>query len=85
MVVFKVDEEKMDSVVERISSFWQVTHLYEREKGGYWEYNLYAMIHGRQIEECKSVLMAILQETGIEDYRVFPTKREFKKTGFSLS
>lgn len=85
MVVLRVEENRIEEVGQKIASFPEVTHLYEREKGDSWQYNLYAMIHARTKEDFDTVLDRILKEEGIKGYDLLPTKREFKKTGFSIS
>ena len=38
------------------------------------------MTHGRSREECEAVLRAISEETGLTDYIVLYSIREYKKT-----
>lgn len=84
MVVFKIKGD-IEEKAKKIASFPQVSHLYERDGGGYWQYTLYAMIHAKTEKECREVLKRIVEETGLEDFKVFPSKKEFKKIGFSVS
>ncbi|MCX8021222.1 MAG: hypothetical protein N2745_00420 [Syntrophorhabdaceae bacterium] len=81
MVVWKVKEEDVDKVGPIMASFPEVSHCYEREKGGYWDYNLYTMIHGKSQKECEEIVKNISEKVGIFDYRIFISKREFKKIG----
>lgn len=84
MVVFRVKEDDLESIGKKIADFPEVTHLYQRDTASYWDYNLYAMIHGRTKRSCEEILERILERTGLTDYKVFLSKREFKKTGFSI-
>jgi len=81
MVVWKVKDEDVDRIGLTMASFPEVSHCYEREKGHYWEYNLYTMIHGKSLEDCKEIVNRISKEVGISDYKMFISKREFKKIG----
>jgi hypothetical protein len=38
------------------------------------------MTHGRDKEECEAVLAALSEETGLKEYTVLYSIREFKKT-----
>ena len=85
MVVWKVDRDDMEKEGAIMASFQEVSHCYERDTGGYWEYNLYTMVHGKTHEECLESIKNIAQETGLHEYRIFFSKREFKKTSFSMN
>jgi DNA-binding Lrp family transcriptional regulator len=84
MVVWRVEDNDVDRVGGIISSFPQVSHCYERDRGGYWEYNLFSMIHGKRSQDCTDVVKAISERTGIKDFQIFFSKREFKKISFSV-
>jgi len=85
MVVWKVDENDVEKTGQIMASFPEVSHCYERDTGGYWAYNLYTMIHGRQHEECIDTIKRIAGQTGLTDYRVFFSKRELKKASFVVN
>ncbi|MEN6617477.1 MAG: Lrp/AsnC family transcriptional regulator, partial [Syntrophorhabdus sp.] len=67
-----------------MSSFPQVSHCYERDGGGSWDYNLFSMIHGKSLKDCTDVVRAISDKTGLKDFQIFFSKREFKKISFSV-
>jgi len=85
MVIWKVDEKHVGKIGAMMASFPEVSHCYERDTGEYWAYNLYAMVHGKHYEDCMKSVERIAHETGINDYRVLFSKREFKKTSFSVN
>jgi siroheme decarboxylase len=85
MVIWKVDEKDVERTGAVMASFPEVSHCYERDMGGYWAYNLYTMVHGKRYEDCMKNIERMAQETGIGDYRVLFSKREFKKTSFSVN
>ena len=84
MVVWKVDEGDTERVGGILASFPEVSHCYERETGGFWDYTIYTMIHGRSMGECLETVKRMSQETGIREFEIFLSKREFKKTSLSV-
>lgn len=84
MVVWNVPAERVEEVGAVMALFSEVSHCYERATSGYWPYNLYTMVHGKTREACAAVIDAMASRSGIDDYRVLFSKREFKKTSFSV-
>lgn len=65
---------------EIMASFREVSHCYERPSYSDWPYNLFTMIHGESKEDCEAVAKRISEATGIKDYGMLYSNREFKKT-----
>ncbi len=84
MVVWSVPADQVEEVGAIMAGFGEVSHCYERATGGYWPYNLYTMVHGKTREACTAVIAAMAARSGINDYKVLFSKREFKKTSFSV-
>lgn len=84
MVVWRVAEAEVGKVGAVMAGFQEVSHCYERDTGGYWDYNLYTMVHGRTREECLATIARMASRSGIGDYRVLFSLREFKKTSFAV-
>jgi DNA-binding Lrp family transcriptional regulator len=84
MVVWRVPEAEMEKTGAVMAGFDEVSHCYERDTGGYWDYNLYTMVHGRTREECLATVGRMASRSGIGDYRVLFSLREFKKTSFAV-
>ncbi len=80
MVAWPVDRGALEEAGRRAAGFPQVSHCYARQCREGWPYNLYTMVHGRTGEECSDAVQVISREIGVRDYRVLPTRREFKKT-----
>ncbi|MGD9075215.1 MAG: Lrp/AsnC family transcriptional regulator [Desulfobacteraceae bacterium] len=80
MVAWLVPEHKVEEVGEAMAQFREVTHCYERRPQKNWKYNLYTMIHGDNEQECIRIAQGISNETGIEDYILLFSEKEFKKT-----
>ncbi len=85
MVVWKVGADDVDRIGGIMASFDEVSHCYERDGGGYWDYNVYTMVHAKTHEECMDVIGRMSEQTGVTEYLVHFSKREFKKTSFSVT
>jgi len=85
MVVWDVGEKEAEAVGVVMASFPEVSHCYERETGGYWNYTLYTMVHGKSLDDCMDIVRRIAERVGVEKFRVFFSKREFKKTALVVS
>ena len=79
MTVWKVPEEIADDVGKFFSTFKSVSHCYLRTINGRWSYNLFSMIHGRTKEEIEEFVEKLSRETGISDYKILYSTKEFKK------
>lgn len=65
MFVCQVPEEKMKEAADRLASFPQVSHCYQRKAYPYWPYNLYGMIHGKLKEEVEKIIERFILEMDI--------------------
>ncbi len=72
--------EKIDTAGQKLASLKEVSHCYERKTNQYWQYNLFAMIHGRSREQCREIAEKVSCETGLTDYALLYSTKEFKKT-----
>jgi DNA-binding Lrp family transcriptional regulator len=80
MGVWKVSEEQCAEMGKIMAGYRGVSHCYQRPVYEDWPYRLFSMTHGRDKEECEAVLAAISSETGLDDYAVLYSTREYKKT-----
>jgi DNA-binding Lrp family transcriptional regulator len=80
MACWIVSPEKVEAVGQKLASLRQVSHCYERKTNPLWRYNLFAMIHAKTREECQQVSEKVCAETGLTDYVMLFSTREFKKT-----
>ena len=83
MVAWAVPDDRIDEVGKAMAGFREVTHCYQRRPQGDWKYNLYTMIHGDTQEECHRIAEGMSAETGIEDYILLFSQKEFKKTSMA--
>jgi DNA-binding Lrp family transcriptional regulator len=80
MSVWNVPEADVGFVCERLAACAEISHCYERPRFPGWPYNVFGMIHGRTREDCLSVAIRVAESTGLRDYDVLFSVREFKKT-----
>ncbi|MCX9010977.1 MAG: AsnC family transcriptional regulator [Candidatus Methanoperedens sp.] len=84
MCTWNVPDERVEEVGAIMAGFPEVTHCYERPRFPGWKYNLFTMIHAYSRDECEKVAKKISSATGIRDYSILFSEREFKKTGVRL-
>ena len=84
MIVWSCPEDQIDRLGYRLASFSEVSHCYHRAAQDDWPYNLYAMVHGRNLEQCRNIARRLARKIGIENYRIMVSTREFKKIRLKL-
>ena len=80
MAVWIVPEQRIVEVGGTMAQSKNVSHCYQRKTTTDWPYNLYTMIHGHTRDECLAVASELSAKTGIEEYELLFSVREFKKT-----
>ena len=80
MIVWKVPEDKINQVGEKLGAFPQVSHCYERPVYPDWPYNIFSMIHCKSIDEANDMAKEIQTQINVEEYKILFSCREFKKT-----
>ena len=80
MIVWRVPEERIVEVGERLGAFPQVSHCYQRPTYPDWPYSVFSMIHCRSEEEARTVASQIEEQVDVHEYRILFSLREFKKT-----
>jgi siroheme decarboxylase len=84
MCTWNVPDELVEEVGAVMACFTEVTHCYERPRYPDWPYNLFTMVHSYTRDDCERVAKKISIATGISDYNLLYSVREFKKTGVRL-
>ena len=79
MVVWEVEEERVEQVGEKLAGFREVSHAYERNTVENWPYNVYTMVHGANFEEVEKTAARMSQACGVSNYRILVTEKELKK------
>lgn len=80
MIVWKVPEERILEVGEKLGLFPQVSHCYQRPSYPDWPYNVFSMVHCRTRVEAATVASTIQSHIHIPEYRILFSEREFKKS-----
>jgi len=80
MIAWKADEQSLERAGELFAAAEEVTHCYERAATPDWPYNLYTMVHSKNREECLRIAERLSRQSGIREYRVLFSVREYKKT-----
>ncbi|MDH4183168.1 MAG: Lrp/AsnC family transcriptional regulator [Nitrospinota bacterium] len=81
MGIWSVPEEaQRQAIGEKLASFTEVSHAYERPSFEGWPFHIFTMIHGQTEEEVRDIAKRMSATVGITDYEVLFSIREFKKT-----
>jgi len=72
--------DKIKVAGQKMASLKDVSHCYERKTNHFWHYNLFAMIHGHSRELCQEIAERVSGETGLTNYALLYSTKEFKKT-----
>ena len=80
MVAWFVDEADVERVGAFMAARPEISHCYYRVHCMDWPYNLYTMVHAKTSEECNNVVADLVRLSGVEEYDVLKSKKEFKKT-----
>ncbi len=80
MAVWNVPEERSVEVGAMMAGSRWVTHCYERPRFEDWRYSHFTMIHAASREKCEEVAGELSEATGIDDYMLLYSTREYKKT-----
>jgi DNA-binding Lrp family transcriptional regulator len=80
MGVWKMPADRAEELGTKIASFPQVTHCYERPVYEDWPYRVFSMVHAKTEDKVREVIDDIAHDTGIEEYAILFSTREFKKT-----
>jgi DNA-binding Lrp family transcriptional regulator len=79
MGVWAVPEDRLDEIGPMMAGFAAVSHCYRRPTYDDWPYSVFTMIHGRSARDCEATVEAIRNETGISDYCLLWSVKEYKK------
>lgn len=78
----QVEPERLEEVADRINSFAEVTHNYQRDHA----YNLWFTVIAPSQERLESIVTAIRNEPGVIEAASFPSEKTYKiRVRFDLS
>ncbi len=79
MGVWAVPEDRLEELGAAMAGFAAVSHCYRRPTYDDWPYSVFTMIHGRSARDCEATVDAIRAETGIDEYALLWSIKEYKK------
>ncbi len=79
MGVWAVPEEDLEEIGPQMAEFAAVSHCYRRPTYDDWPYTVFTMVHGRTARDCEATIDAIASETGIDEYTLLWSIKEYKK------
>jgi len=79
MAVWKVPLNRVMELGPVMGGFRGVTHCYQRPTYDDWPYTVFTMIHARTGPECRQVVDRIAEKTGINDFSILYSVKEYKK------
>lgn len=80
LIAWRVKTKKINNVARILTGFSNVSHCYLRNTYPFWPYNLYTMLHTKNKKESKKIIELMSKKTGVKEYLVMWTIKEFKKT-----
>ncbi len=80
MGVWAVPEEALEEIGPQMAGFARVSHCYKRPTYDDWPYSVFTMVHGMNARECEDTIAAIKDETGVDEYALLWSVKEYKKT-----
>jgi len=80
MVVWRVEEYRIDEVGAGMAARKQISHCYSRARAQGWPYNLYTMIHAKTESECRQIVESLADEFNVTDYEMLFSREEYKKS-----
>ena len=79
MVAWAPPENLKDDLAQCAVQQQKISHCYERFSSAKWPYSVYTMIHGKTMAECSKVIKTVSAQSGVKQFSLLPTVREFKK------
>ncbi|MCK8826138.1 Lrp/AsnC family transcriptional regulator [Natroniella acetigena] len=80
MGAWLVSPERREEVGKLMTSYEEISHVYQRPTYPDWPYSLFSMIHGQSQSEVEEIAQEISEKTGIAEYKILYSTEELKKT-----
>jgi DNA-binding Lrp family transcriptional regulator len=80
MGVWAVPEDELEAIGPQMAGFALVSHCYRRPTYDDWPYSIFTMVHGKNAKDCETTIAAIRDETGVDEYALLWSIKEYKKT-----
>jgi DNA-binding Lrp family transcriptional regulator len=79
MACWAVPEERIEEIGNILAASPRVSHCYQRPTYPDWPYPLYSMVHSPSRRQCESIVADLSRQTGVSDYTVLFSTKEYKK------
>jgi DNA-binding Lrp family transcriptional regulator len=79
MGVWVVPPTRTEEVGLIMGSFRGVSHCYLRPTYPDWPFSMFTMVHGQEAKDCQEIINAISRATGITEYALLYSTKEYKK------
>jgi len=79
LLVCSIDKQELVKTAAELACLPTVTHCYERETFPGWPYNLYAMMHDKNISQIRRRIRDFCRTENITSFQLLPTIAELKK------
>ncbi len=80
MVAWFVPDDRVEEVGNALALYREVSHCYQRNPQGDWQYNLFSMVHGSTRQQCREIAEKMSESVNVKDYTLLFSEKEFKKT-----
>jgi len=80
MVCWRVKSDEIEAAGVALAKHPAVSHCYERPTSADWPYPVYTMIHCRDDRELQRTIAELASRSGLSDFRVLRTVKEYKKS-----
>jgi len=79
LVVWSVPAGQTQKAGEIFAAFAFISHCYERKPAFMGKYNIFTMLHSSE-KNISSLIKKMVNATGIEDYQILKSVKEYKKS-----
>ncbi len=79
MCAWRVPQERCSEVGRIMALDSRASHVYQRPTYPDWPYSVFTMLHAKSREECEAYARELSEKTGVRDYILLYSVREFKK------
>ena len=79
MACFNISDEKIEQAGNTLAQYPEVSHCYQRKTCPDWKYSMFAMVHCRGEEECRSIAREMSKQIGCPEHIVLFSTKEYKK------
>lgn len=79
MVAWRVPAAQTDEAGEIMAGYKEISHCYLREVPDSFTYSFFTMVHAHSEDELRQLVSDVSERTGIKDYLVIKSLKEYKK------